>query len=82
MTQSTDIAGATCPKAEPQRQPERNKCVHGFWIQGGIETCPDGCTRTMDDETEQWIAAQVAQLSENELVLIKTVLDEIRAQHS
>src|SRR3982751_4212226 len=21
----------------PRRRPERNKCVHGFWIQGGIE---------------------------------------------
>lgn len=63
----------------PQRRPERNKCVHGFWIQGGIETCPDGCTKTLADETEQWIAEQVGQLSEGELLMLKGVLDDIAA---
>jgi hypothetical protein len=62
-----------------ERRPERNKCVHGFWIQGGIETCPDGCTKTLADEAEQWIAEQVGQLSETELLMLKGVLDDIAA---
>lgn len=64
MTQSTDITGATCPKTEPH---EAHAIVGSF----------RGSCSGID--LAQWIAALVAQLSENELVLVKTVLDEIRA---
>jgi hypothetical protein len=78
-----DVSGSHYVKSAqddvPDRRPERNKCVHGFWIQGGIETCPDGCTRTMAEEAEQWIAEQVGQLSESELLMVKGVLDDIAA---
>jgi hypothetical protein len=64
MTQSTDITGATCHKTEPH---EAHPIVGSF---------RGSCSGINAD---QWIADQVAQLSENELVLVKTVLEEIRA---
>lgn len=62
--------------------------LDGCMSEGGIGTCADGCPRfaaiaatrgESQAAVEQWIADQIAQLSENELVLVKTVLDEIRA---
>lgn len=75
----------TCPGLSASEGPAHlDNCV----IEGGIGTCAEGCPRfaaiaatrgTTPADAEQWIADQVAQLSENELLLVKTVLDEIRA---
>ncbi|MGI5243173.1 hypothetical protein [Dactylosporangium sp. CA-139066] len=32
------------PGAAPNS--DRNTCAHGFWVQGGIQTCPNGCPQT------------------------------------
>lgn len=42
------------PEPDSPGRPVRNKCIHGFWIQGGIETCPDGCNLSGHAEPSDW----------------------------
>ena len=69
MNQPTDVTGATCSNTKPHG-------LHPVFGDTLVGSCP-GIRPAV--AAEQWIADQVSQLSENDLVLVKTVLDEISA---